>query len=193
MTQEDYEQNRAECWEYVSKTILTIGGSKEKRAFDYAFDRAYALGKLQASCRQVNKTISQEEIEKAALKYVFNRQKARHNAKNDEEAYLSDFDNTLKAWDAFDMAQAYEDGANFALGKQEKDAVETLSIAWAARDKNGDLFLFDHKPERVYNGAFSHWVGNLSETVLDNECLPTLTWDSDPIEVELTIKRKKNG
>lgn len=125
MTQPEYEQNRAECWEYVSKTILTIGGSKEKRAFDYAFDRAYALGKLQASCRQVNKIISQEEIEKAALKYVFNRQKARHNAKNDEEAYLSDFDNTLKAWDAFDMAQAYEDGANFALGKQEKDAEES--------------------------------------------------------------------
>lgn len=49
MTQTEYEQNRAECWEYVSKTILTIGGSKEKRAFDYAFDRAYALGKLQAS------------------------------------------------------------------------------------------------------------------------------------------------
>lgn len=78
----------------------------------------------------------------------------------------------------------------YALGKQEKDAGETLAIAWAARDKNGDLFLFDHKPERVYNGAFSHWEGSLSETVLDNECLPSLSWESDPIEIELIIKRK---
>lgn len=53
MTREEYEQKKHECWEYVSKTILTIGGSKEKRAFDYAFDRAYALGKLQAEDRQV--------------------------------------------------------------------------------------------------------------------------------------------
>lgn len=43
MTREEYEQKKHECWEYVRKTILTIYGSKEKRAFDYAFDRAYAL------------------------------------------------------------------------------------------------------------------------------------------------------
>lgn len=53
MTREEYEQKKHECWEYVRKTILTIYGSKEKRAFDYAFDRAYALGKLQAEDRQV--------------------------------------------------------------------------------------------------------------------------------------------
>ncbi len=191
MTQTEYEQNRAECWEYVSKTILTIGGSKEKRAFDYAFDRAYALGKLQASCRQVNKTISQKEIEKAALKYVFNRQKARHNAKNDEEAYLSDFDNTLKAWDAFDMAQAFEDGMKFALGKQEKDA-ETVICGWVARASDGHLALFKRKPDReIYmrsnNGL---WFGG-SMTELDSTSFPELTWDDDPIEVEIIIKRKK--
>lgn len=44
MNAQEYEQNRRECWEDVSKTILTIGGKKEKRAFDYVFDRAYALG-----------------------------------------------------------------------------------------------------------------------------------------------------
>lgn len=38
MTQEDYEQNRAECWEEFTTMPL-------HKAFNFAFDRAYALGK----------------------------------------------------------------------------------------------------------------------------------------------------
>lgn len=38
--------------------------------FNYAFDRAYALGKLQASGGQVNEPITLEEVEKAAEKYA---------------------------------------------------------------------------------------------------------------------------
>lgn len=49
-------KKKRECWEYVGKTILTIGGSKEKRAFDYAFDRAYALGK-----QEIKQEIKQEK------------------------------------------------------------------------------------------------------------------------------------
>lgn len=52
MTREEYEQKKHECWEYVSKTILTIYGSKEKRAFDYAFDRAYALASQWISVKE---------------------------------------------------------------------------------------------------------------------------------------------
>lgn len=67
MTQPEYEQKRAECWEeYLSEHKTTY----TRTAFDFAFDRAYGLGKLQASCGQVKETISQEEIEKAAEKYV---------------------------------------------------------------------------------------------------------------------------
>lgn len=43
-------------------------------------------------------------------------------------------DKTIKAWDAFDMEQAYEDGANFALGRQEKDA-EVVSL-WSRLTDN---------------------------------------------------------
>lgn len=79
-------------------------------------------------------TITQEEIEKAAEEYVLTRQQARHNAKREEDATLRDFDKTIKAWDAFDMEQAYEDGANFALGRQEKDA-EVVSL-WSRLTDN---------------------------------------------------------
>lgn len=82
-------------------------------------------------------TITQKEIEKAAEEYVITRQQARHNAKREEDATLRDFDKTIKAWDAFDMEQAYEDGANFSLGKQEKDAENTpISERLAPEEKS---------------------------------------------------------
>lgn len=117
MTEQEYEQQRRECF---VKFCKDNGIDQEVNisifdAFDQIFDRAYALGKQK-------ETITQEEIEKVAKEYVLTRQQARHNAKREEDATLRDFDKTIKAWDAFDMEQAYEDGANFALGKQEKDA-----------------------------------------------------------------------
>ena len=53
----------------------------------------------------MNKTKSQQ-----AQEYVLNRQTARHNAKPDEDATMRDFDKTIKAWDVYDMEQAFEDG-----------------------------------------------------------------------------------
>lgn len=66
-------------------------------------------------------------IKKAAEEYVLTRQQARHNAKKEEDASMRDFDKTIKAWDAYDMEQAFESGANLFLGKQEKEAEETKS------------------------------------------------------------------
>lgn len=116
MTEQEYEQKRRECF---VKFCKDNGIDHEVNisifdAFDQIFDRAYSLGREK-------ETITQEEIEKAAEEYVLTRQQARHNAKREEDATLRDFDKTIKAWDAFDMEQAYEDGANFALGKQEND------------------------------------------------------------------------
>lgn len=54
MTQPEYEHKKRECWEEFTTMPLY-------KAFNFAFDRAYALGKLQANSEQVNKTISQEE------------------------------------------------------------------------------------------------------------------------------------
>lgn len=42
MNNQDYEQKRSECWEeYLSEHKTTY----TRTAFDFAFDRAYALGK----------------------------------------------------------------------------------------------------------------------------------------------------
>lgn len=187
MTQTDYEQKRAECWhEYFSadKRFTTAYEHEiSKDAFYSAFDRAYALGKEK-------ETITQEEVEKAAEEYVLTRQQARHDAKKEEDATILDFDKTIKAWDAYDMEQAFESGANFALGKKEKDAEDTVIQGWVARDKSGDLYLYRTKPSR--NVATDRWSGESAEIDLYNNLLfPDLTWSDNPQEIEIIIKRKK--
>lgn len=81
----------------------------------------------------------------------------------------------------------------YALGKQEKDA-DTVIQGWVARDSDGDLFIYKTEPKREsgIGGEPDFWVAQ-SFTEIDSALFPDLTWESDPIEVELIIKRKKNG
>lgn len=181
MTQKEYEQKKRECWEEFKREVQCLPVSRHD-VFCAAFDRAYALGKE-------TKTITQEEIEKAAEEYVLTRQQARLNAKREEDATLRDFDKTIKAWDAFDMEQAYEDGANFALGKQEKD-VDTVIQGWVCRDANPHrLFIYGCKPTRLSDMWSA--LDTAFATQLDPNLFPDLTWEDEPQEVEITIKRKK--
>jgi hypothetical protein len=90
--------------------------------------------------------IMQNEIEKAADEYVYERLKIRHYAKREEDATMRDFDKTVKAWDSYDMMQAFESGTNLFLGKQ-KDA-DTVIQGWVARDQDGYISLFKDKPTR---------------------------------------------
>lgn len=48
--------------------------------------------------------------EQLSDEYVYQRQTARHQAKSEDEASMSDFDNTRPAWNSYDMKQAFEDG-----------------------------------------------------------------------------------
>lgn len=73
MTQSEYEQKKRECWEEVSKEILTIGGGKEKRAFDFAFDRAYALGKQENDVEgEEMLTVSRKKVQELHNRYFGN-------------------------------------------------------------------------------------------------------------------------
>lgn len=62
---------------------------------------------------------------------------------------------------------------------------------WVARDCYG-LWLYKQKPYRVNGKHISHWTdefGPNSETRLNEEFFPELTWEDEPIEIELTIKK----
>lgn len=74
------------------------------------------------------------------------------------------------------------------------EAEETAISGWVARDDGErwherELHLFTrNKPER--RKLMGDWVGRPSMT-LDSNLFPSLTWDSEPIEVDLIIKPKK--
>lgn len=95
MTQQEYEQKKRECWgEYCKQYGHTYG----RIAFDFAFDRAYALGREK-------ETITQEEIDKAAEDYV-------------------SFEKGGKCYPSYIVeracCRAFKDGANFALGSMRR-------------------------------------------------------------------------
>lgn len=72
----------------------------------------------------------------------------------------------------------------YAIGKQEKDA-DTVIRGWVARDDYNNLKLFENKPMKYrYN-----WEDSNGEMPI--ELFSELTYNDDPIEVELIIKRKK--
>lgn len=61
---------------------------------------------------------------------------------------------------------------------------------WVARDESGSLNVFDEEPIR--DEELEMWSDGLDHFGLPYSSFPDLTWDSDPIEVEIIIKRKKN-
>lgn len=63
---------------------------------------------------------------------------------------------------------------------------EATISGWVCRDKDGTLCLYYNKPMR----GKEEWFGNYDRQ-LPEESFPSLTWQDEPIEVEITIKPKK--
>lgn len=180
MTPQEYEQKKRECWKrYKRDNWESLANAQE--AFNYAFDRAYALGREK-------ETISQENIQKAAEKYAAEVDKNVRDIYGIEEQPAS-----LTFGEC--AAESFREGVNFALGKQEKD---TVIQGWVCRDKKDDaLNLHAEEPYRTQSGYQigdkpDWWESDCASFLpLDKNLFPDLTWDDDPIEVEIVIKRKK--
>lgn len=190
MTQIDYDQQKRECWEeYVN---LLNHNSAARYVFDKIFDRAYALGKQ-------TETISREDVEKGV------REAVRKEYLCEKCEWKNDCDLCGGENTAFDCcecpADSYEDGfkagANFALGKQEKDA-DTVIQGWVCRDKKDNaLNLHAEKPYRAQSGYDVYdepdwWESDCASFLpLDKSLFPDLIWSDEPLEVEIILKRKK--
>ena len=53
---------------------------------------------------------------------------------------------------------------------------------WVARDKKGFLFAYEDKPARCDNRK--EWIGRFFSS-MKNSYFPNLTWEDEPIEIEL--------
>lgn len=63
---------------------------------------------------------------------------------------------------------------------------------WVARDNDGELYLYNEKPE-FYNDCKVWFAGGILAK-LDNNLFPDLTWYDEPLEVMLTpvLNHKEN-
>lgn len=173
---QEYDNKNRECWEEFM-TRPNENPQSLRRCFDFAFDRAYAFGKQ-------TETITQEKIEVAAKEYAAEVDKNVRDLYGIEEQPAS-----LTFGEC--AAESFREGVNFALGKQAKDAEDTVIQGWVAKDNDIDgVYLYSSMPERGINMWNGH--GSLL-THLASDLFPDLTWDDNPIEVEIIIKRKKNG
>jgi hypothetical protein len=65
--------------------------------------------------------------------------------------------------------------------------------AWIARDKDGTILPYKVPPQK--DELLGYWTGEIPR--ITNENLPEqivnqLTWESEPIEVEIIVRRKGN-
>lgn len=117
MTQTEYEQKKQECWEEFKNAAFNGNTSYSTcSALDFAFDRAYALGKQKEA-------ITQGQIEKAAEEHA------------DELRVSSAIHGALVPM-LHDIAKSsYLQGAQDFIGKQEKDAEKPKEKLMCLRDR----------------------------------------------------------
>lgn len=84
---------------------------------------------------------------------------------------------------------AFEDGYT-AAEQSMTDSEATVIQGWVACDKGGMVRLHYTEPKRTDGG---YWQGAFKSSYLPKGKFPSLTWSDEPIELELIIKRKKNG
>lgn len=175
MTQPDYDQKKRECF---VKFCKDNGIDQEVNisifdAFDQIFDRAYALGKQEKDAED-DRTLK------------VNRQPFCQLCANADD-YINEH---LEEEDSdYTYYQGRSDALHELYRGECKDAEETVISGWVARDKSGYLVLHYKKPHRTFGNA--KWYSAQSQKSLPRDSFSDLTWDSDPIEVELIIKRKK--
>lgn len=171
MNNQDYKQKKRECWkEFIGNDGFPT--ETMRQGFNYAFDRAYALGKQFGNSEQV-------DVEKAAKRFA------------DEIRIPASIPGVMVPFINGLAHDAYLQGAQDCLGKQEtkqESKQETVIQGWVARDTDDLLRLHYSKPERTDGG---YWQGGYKSTYFPKGLFPDLTWSDDPIEVELIIKRKK--
>lgn len=60
---------------------------------------------------------------------------------------------------------------------------------YIARDADGALFFHSKKPTRFNCEGIKYWIGGYRFLLPKyKESFPELTWEDDPVEIEMTIK-----
>lgn len=167
MTQQEYEQKRYDAKKlYLSKFVAKEHlDTYEHELFDFAFARGYALCKQEPGASGIKKA----------------------RRKSDGEII------EVKEWrGASDVVYSSPDMNHFYQASDLDFNVDADSVisGWVARDEDGSFYFYDHKPIR--DNEDKDFVEQNGDAWLLHEGLdiPDITWESEPQEVELIIRRK---
>lgn len=170
MNNQEYEQKKKKCW---LQFCQEKGVNQELNisifdAFDYIFDRAYALGKQEKEAEKISSL--EEEIHTYAKMCSFT-----------EEDYTA-------------IKKAVEHGISLS----KYDAEDTVIQGWVAIDEAyNQCFFHTEKPIQkalpiADTGDYDTvWYSDGKTYLLDTGLFPDMDSDSDPIKCEIIIKRKK--
>lgn len=186
MTQPEYEQKKRECWEELCKHIV------DEEAFYNMFDRAYALGKQEKDAEETPISERLYEEEKSQLEGLYHYlNRAADKQENESVSVATLFEAMERLEDMFGI-----DLLTNGHGKPTEKDADTVIQGWVARDQDGYISLFKDKPIRdtcdkdVFPyGFWDDADGNCID--LPTTSFPDLTWDDEPQEVEIILKRKK--
>lgn len=149
----------------------------------------------QEMCKCWEEFLQKHEISTAdgvtadAFNMAFDRAFALGKQQKDAESKsmcLSDVKEKIDKWmDSHTEEEVYELLKKYCA---VEDA-DTVIQGWVAVDDDGDLFLYRTKPAR--DEVSLMWMSGECPLDVGINLFPNLTWESDPIEVEIIIKRKK--
>lgn len=70
----------------------------------------------------------------------------------------------------------------------EEQKPETKLTRWVARDRDGGIWVYDLCPKKDSERGL--WRGDGGSMLLDEKSFPDLKWEDEPMEVEITIRKK---
>lgn len=64
---------------------------------------------------------------------------------------------------------------------------QLIMTAWIARDEDGALYMYKVKPYRGKGDYKGCWDSDGDTLALDKSLFPSVTWESEPLEVTISI------
>ena len=104
----------------------------------------------------------------------------------DCEITTHDFDSLEEMYDSFRKAVIVDSESHWKPSEEQKP--EAKLTGWVARDEDEKIWVYETCPKKY--SEWQQWVGNYGSMRLDEKSFPDIKWETGPVEVEITIKKK---
>lgn len=184
MTQQEYEQKKEECWSLFRSNIQSMS---LEEAFSKIFNCIYTLGKHEKDTEKTPISERLYEEEKPQLEWLYYYLNDMVNKQEDKHVSVAVLFEAMKRLkNIFDI-----DILTNEYRKPIPKNTDTVIQAWVARDEDCFISIYQNKPIRYEYDCCGFWHDDSKSRIeLPLTSFPYLTWDYEPIEVDIIIKKK---